>query len=151
MTADSDPGGIENQPDYFLMPGMQALKEIFGGGGMTPEKLKGFMLDHMVYNKEVVTDRLIEERMAVMRLMNPRVSTTMRVPNMEDRLGEIKCPILAFWGMNENMMPESGIMKLAKNCHNIRMVLVSECGHWVMAEHRDMFNRTCVDFLKYGN
>jgi len=48
---------------------------------------------------------------------------------MEDDLHKINCPILAFWGMNENMMPETGIMKLAKKCKNIQMVLLSQCGH----------------------
>ncbi|HQR03207.1 MAG: alpha/beta fold hydrolase [Proteobacteria bacterium] len=145
------PGGVEDQPDYFKMPGMQAMREIFGAGPMTPDKLRMFMENYMVFDKSVVTDRLIEERMAIMKLMNPQVIKTMKVPNLESRLGEIKCPVLAFWGMNENMMPETGIMKLAKKIIDIRMVLISRCGHWVMAEHRDMFNRTCVDFLKYGN
>ena len=38
-------------------------------------------------------------------------------------------------------------MKLAKNTPDIRLVLVSNCGHWVMVEHRDMFNRMTHDFL----
>ena len=49
--------------------------------------------------------------------------------------------------MDEKMMPENGIMALAKNIRHLRLVLVTECGHWVMVEHEGMFNRTCVDFL----
>ena len=30
------------------------------------------------------------------------------------------------------------------------VVLVNQCGHWVQVEHRDMFNRTCIDFMKNG-
>jgi 4,5:9,10-diseco-3-hydroxy-5,9,17-trioxoandrosta-1(10),2-diene-4-oate hydrolase len=26
-------------------------------------------------------------------------------------------------------------------------VLMNRCGHWVMVEHRDYFNRECLDFL----
>jgi 4,5:9,10-diseco-3-hydroxy-5,9,17-trioxoandrosta-1(10),2-diene-4-oate hydrolase len=48
------------------------------------------------------------------------------------------------------MMPETGIQTLAKNCPNIRLTLVSQCGHWVMVEHREMFNRSSVDFLRNG-
>jgi 4,5:9,10-diseco-3-hydroxy-5,9,17-trioxoandrosta-1(10),2-diene-4-oate hydrolase len=29
-------------------------------------------------------------------------------------------------------------------------VLVSNCGHWVMVEHQDLFNRTLLDFLLNG-
>ena len=82
---------------------------------------------------------------------NAQVLTTMVVPNVADRLGELQCPVLVFWGMDEQMMPESGILKLAKGCKDVRVVLVSQCGHWVMAEHRELFNRTTVDFLQHGN
>ena len=71
----------------------------------------------------------------------------MVVPNMEERLGEIKAPTLVFWGMSEKMMPETGIMKLAKGLPNVKVNLVSNCGHWVMAEHQDMFNTYTLDFL----
>ena len=30
------------------------------------------------------------------------------------------------------------------------MVLVNRCGHWVQVEHREMFNRQCLDFLANG-
>jgi len=72
----------------------------------------------------------------------------MVVPNLEDELHKIDCPILAFWGMNENMMPETGIMKLAKKCKNIQMVLLSQAGHWIMLEHKDTFNSMTLNFLK---
>ena len=67
-----------------------------------------------------------------------------------DRLHEIKCPSLGFCGMNEQMMPESGILAMAKNLNRLRLILVTECGHWVMVEHEDMFNRACLDFLQNG-
>ncbi|MGH8454128.1 MAG: alpha/beta fold hydrolase, partial [Nevskiales bacterium] len=81
---------------------------------------------------------------------NPQVMKTMKVPNMTGRLGEIKCPTLALWGLNENMMPDSGILRLGKGMPNCRMVLVPNCGHWVMIEHRELFNRMVLDFLKNG-
>jgi 4,5:9,10-diseco-3-hydroxy-5,9,17-trioxoandrosta-1(10),2-diene-4-oate hydrolase len=27
---------------------------------------------------------------------------------------------------------------------------VPQCGHWVMIEHRELFNRMVVDFLTHG-
>ena len=67
-----------------------------------------------------------------------------------DRLHELDCPTLGFWGMDEKMMPENGIMAMAKNIRHLRLILVTECGHWVMVEHEDMFNRACLDFLQNG-
>ncbi len=145
------PGGIENQPDYFTMPGMAMMKAVFTAAEpVTPEKMKGFFIEAFVADPSVISDELVAERHATMQLQNPRVMQTMVVPNMEDQLGDLQCPVLVFWGMNENMMPETGIMKLAKKCHNVRVILVSECGHWVMLEHREMFNRMTLDFVRYG-
>lgn len=145
------PGGIEDQPDYFTMPGMQLMKEVFTSAQpVTPEKMKEFFTTAFVVNPDCLDDQTVQERWQSMQTQNPRVVQTMVVPNMEDQLGDLQCPILVFWGMNENMMPETGIMKLAKKCNNVRVVLVSECGHWVMLEHKDLFNRTTIDFLKNG-
>lgn len=72
----------------------------------------------------------------------------MAIPELTERLAELSCPVLGFWGANERMMPDSGILNFAKNCQNLRLILQSECGHWVMVEHEDMFNRECLAFLE---
>ncbi len=142
------PGGIEEQADYFHMPGMQVMKEVFTSGPMAPERLEDFIRRGLVYDDSVVDQQLINERWGIFQQQNSQVITSMVVPNMASRLQEIECPVLAFWGVNEQMMPETGIQTLAKNCRHIRLTLVSECGHWVMVEHRDMFNRNTADFLR---
>ena len=45
---------------------------------------------------------------------------------------------------------EGGIMAMARNIRHLRLILVTECGHWVMVEHEGMFNRACLDFLQHG-
>lgn len=144
------PGGIEEQADYFHMPGMQVMKEVFTSGPMAPERLEDFIRRGLVYDDSVVDEQLINERWGIFQQQNSQVITSMVVPNMTERLNEIRCPVLAFWGVNEKMMPETGIQKLAKGCPNIRLTLVSQCGHWVMVEHRNMFNRSTDDFLRNG-
>jgi 4,5:9,10-diseco-3-hydroxy-5,9,17-trioxoandrosta-1(10),2-diene-4-oate hydrolase len=74
----------------------------------------------------------------------------MKVPVLTGRLPELDCPVLGFWGLDEKMMPDSGIMALARNTRQLRLILVSECGHWVMVEHEAMFNRQCLDFIANG-
>ncbi|CAH0992569.1 2-hydroxy-6-oxo-6-phenylhexa-2,4-dienoate hydrolase [Sinobacterium norvegicum] len=143
------PGGIEEQPDYFTMPGMQVMRETFmSPDPITPAVMKNFISKALVYQQSVVTDDLVQERWEVMQTQNQQVIKTMVVPNMEDRLGEIRCPVLGLWGANEMMMPERGFMTLAKGIKNIKMTMVSECGHWVMVEHAEYFNRALLDFLQ---
>lgn len=140
------PGGIEEQASYFTMPGMQIMKEVFINGA-SREALESFIRKALVYRDDCVDDELVDERWDIAQKQNNQVIMTMKVPDMTERLPEIACPSIAFWGLNENMMPQTGIMKLANGLKNHRTVLVSECGHWVMAEHRDMFNRYALDFL----
>jgi 4,5:9,10-diseco-3-hydroxy-5,9,17-trioxoandrosta-1(10),2-diene-4-oate hydrolase len=145
------PGGLNDLPDYLAMPGMAMMFGLFNSSEpVTQARMKDFFRKAFVVNPDYVDDALVHERYELMKLQNPQVIKTMQVPNMTGRLGEIKCPSLALWGLNENMMPDSGILRLAKGMPNCRMVLVPQCGHWVMMEHRDLFNRTVLDFLKNG-
>ncbi len=145
------PGGLNDLPEYLAMPGMAAMFALFGSGvPPTHETMKDFFVKAFVVNPGCVDDQLVAERLELMKLQNPQVIKTMKVPNLTDLLGEIKCPALGFWGMNEQMMPDSGILKLAKGMPNLRMTLVPQCGHWVMIEHRELFNRLVLDFLQNG-
>jgi 4,5:9,10-diseco-3-hydroxy-5,9,17-trioxoandrosta-1(10),2-diene-4-oate hydrolase len=145
------PGGLNDLPDYLAMPGMAAMFQTFGGGApLTVDKMKAFFIKAFVVNPACVDDALVQERFELMKLQNPQVMKTMKVPNLTARLPEIGCPALTLWGLNENMMPDSGILRLAKGLKNGRMVLVPNCGHWVMIEHRELFNRTVIDFLENG-
>lgn len=141
------PGGIEEKADYFKMPGMAIMKEVFVGGATSREKLAEFIRKGLVYDPADATDELIDQRWEVFQLQNDTVIKTMDVPNIEGRLGEIQCPVLVFWGINDNMMPETGILKLAKGLKNMRMEIVSECGHWFMIEHTARFNKSSLEFL----
>ena len=145
------PGGLRELAEYQKMPGMQKVFQVFGSGEpVTPEVMKDLFATGLMYNPEHATDELVAERMQIMQIMNGHVMQTMQVPVLVDRLSEIRCPVLGFWGMDERMMPEEGIMAMVKNIPHMRTVLVNECGHWVMVEHEGMFNRACLDFLQNG-
>lgn len=145
------PGGVEEQAAYFTMPGMALMKSLFlSPTPVTRAAMKDFFIRAFVVDPDCVDDQLVEERWALMQTQNPQVVKTMKVPDMSTRLPEIACPALGFWGMNEQMMPESGILKLARGIRRLRMILVPQCGHWVMIEHAALFNRMTLDFLREG-
>ena len=134
------PGGLSELPEYQQMPGMQKVFQVFRSGEPVTHEVM----------KDLFATGLVEERMQIMQIMNGHVMATMQIPVLVDRLKELDCPTLGFWGMDEKMMPENGIMAMAKNIRHLRLILVTECGHWVMVEHEDMFNRACLDFLQNG-
>ena len=145
------PGGLSELTEYQSMPGMQKVFQVFGSGEpVTHKVMKDLFAVSLMQDPSFATDELVAERLQIMQIMNGHVMATMAVPVLTHRLHEIACPVLGFWGMDERMMPENGIMALAKNVANLRLVLVTRCGHWVMVEHEEMFNRTCLDFLNHG-
>ena len=145
------PGGLSEFPEYAAMPGMQKVLGVFSSGEpVTAQVMKDLFAASLMHNPAYATDGLVAERLQIMQIMNGHVMATMKVPLLTERLSEISCPVLGFWGMDEKMMPENGIMALAKNIKTLRLVLVTECGHWVIVEHEDMFNRNCLDFLNNG-
>jgi 4,5:9,10-diseco-3-hydroxy-5,9,17-trioxoandrosta-1(10),2-diene-4-oate hydrolase len=145
------PGGLSPMEEYGQMPGMQKMFAVYGSGApVTHDVMKDLFAFGLMHDPRHATDELVAERMQVMALMNAQVMSSMQIPVLTERLQELHCPVLGFWGLNERMMPDSGIMNFAKNCANLRLILVSECGHWVMVEHEAMFNRMCVDFLQNG-
>jgi 4,5:9,10-diseco-3-hydroxy-5,9,17-trioxoandrosta-1(10),2-diene-4-oate hydrolase len=145
------PGGLSPMAEYGEMPGMQKMFAVYGSGEpVTHEVMKELFAFGLMHDERHATDELVAERMQIMALMNAQVMSSMQIPELTVRLPELNCPVLGFWGLNERMMPDSGIMNFAQNCSQLRLILVSECGHWVMVEHKDMFNRMCLDFLVNG-
>jgi len=143
------PGGMSEREEYFQMPGMQKMFEIYmSQEGLNVDSMRELCEVGLVYDPKFVTDELVAERSYVMGLMNTQVLVTMDIPYLPDRLPELQCPVLVFWGANDKMMPDSGLLATAKNCPDMKMLVLSECGHWAMVEHEALFNRECLAFLQ---
>lgn len=142
------PGGLEERETYFQMRGIQDMVASFSNGAIDTEGMR-HLLSLLLYDKELIDDALLAERVGVCALQPRSVLSTMRVPNLSARLDQITCPVLGFWGMNDLFCPPGGATKVTQQCPNARFVLVNQCGHWVMVEHRAMFDRTCLDFLQH--
>lgn len=142
-------GGLEDQMTYFqTMSGIQAMTRIpLDSPDFTPAYLKE-VLQLIVHNPSFITDELIAERFRVLKTQNSSVFKRMVIPNLSARLGEISQPVLGFWGGQDNFCPVSGAEKIVKHCPNAQMITLSQCGHWAMIEHADLFNRRSLEFLE---
>jgi 4,5:9,10-diseco-3-hydroxy-5,9,17-trioxoandrosta-1(10),2-diene-4-oate hydrolase len=141
------PGGLEERETYFRMEGIQRMMSDFAGGVLDREGMRR-LLTLLVHDPKHVTDALLDERVPVVQTQPKEVLATMRVPNLSDRLGELRVPVLGFWGTNDRFCPATGAMKVMEHCPNAEFVLVNRCGHWVMVEHSELFNHATLDFLK---
>ena len=141
------PGGLETREVYMEMEGIQTMmRSFFSKKGLSREGMrKTFNLQ--LFNPEHITDEIIEERFQIAETQPKTVISTMKIPNQTEALKDISCPILGFWGMNDKFCTSSGAMTVARECSNTRMILLTECGHWVMVEHAARFNKECIEFF----
>lgn len=143
------PGGMSAREEYLQMPGMQKMFEIYlSEGELDAGSMREMFEFGLVHDPAHVTDDLLAERMHVMAQMNSQVMQTMDIPDLSARLPELTCPVLVFWGANDRMMPDSGLLAVAKNTPDMKMIVLSECGHWAMVEHEDLFNSECLAFVR---
>lgn len=143
------PGGVEERETYFQMEGIVRMVEVFGQGPMGVEEMRQVM-QLQLYDASQLDEELLKERAAVAVLQPANLFSTMMVPNMTERLGELRCPILGFWGSNDRFNPVEGVFKFMDNAPEARFTVLNRCGHWVQVEHTDLFNRTCIDFMQQG-
>ena len=144
------PGGLEERETYMGMKGIRTMLGILYGGGAIDRDAMRRLFRLQLFNESLITDEIIEERFQVFETQPPNILGMIKVPNLASRTPELGCPILALWGVNDQFCPVSGGYRLVEQCSNTRLVVLSECGHWVMVEHADVFNRTLLDFLQNG-
>ncbi|MNO92335.1 2-hydroxy-6-oxononadienedioate/2-hydroxy-6-oxononatrienedioate hydrolase [compost metagenome] len=143
------PGGVEERETYFQMPGILRMVGLFNAGPIGLEEMRS-MMRLQLFDDSILPEELLLERVAVAVTQPKNLFSTMLVPNMRSRLGEIECPILGFWGSNDNFNPVSGAQHIIDGARQARFIVLNRCGHWVQVEHRELFNRSCQEFLQHG-
>ena len=140
------PGGLEARETYMEMEGIKAMIRVLYKEGISKETMrKVFALQ--LNDESKITDEIIEERYQVAVTQHKDNIARIRVTNQEDRLSDIECPVLCFWGANDKFFPVSGASKIASSCPNSRTMLIANCGHWVMVEYQTLFNNLTLNFL----
>jgi 4,5:9,10-diseco-3-hydroxy-5,9,17-trioxoandrosta-1(10),2-diene-4-oate hydrolase len=142
------PGGLEPRETYMNMEGIKAMvRVIFGREGVTRDSLKR-LFELQLYDPSMMADEVLDERLSIAQLQTKRVIETMRIPNQTESLPDLQCPVLGFWGTDDKFCPVSGAMTLATGCKDAQVLVLSQCGHWVMVEHPATFNRHALAFLR---
>ena len=143
------PGGIESRETYFAMPGIQAMVKYPMGSPEFTRDVLAKLLTQLVFDANQVNEELISERWATLQTQNAHVLATMQIPDLSPRLAELTAPVLTFWGADDRFCPPMGVWKVLNGAPNVQAELVNRCGHWVMSEYPDLFNRRCIDFLNH--
>jgi len=144
------PGGLEEREVYMQMRGIRSmLRCVFGPEGLTLEGMQK-VFERQLFDPGCVPADVVQQRYEVALTQPLRVFRTLEVPNQEDQLAELRCPVLGLWGANDLFCPVSGAMKLATRVPDCRVTVFNRCGHWVMVEKKALFDRLALDFLQHG-
>ena len=141
-------GGVEEREIYFATEGIQAMVKYPMGSPEFAKEVLGDLLKLLVFDSKHVTQELIDERWQILQIQNAQVLASMQIPNLTDRLQELSIPILGFWGYQDKFCPISGAHTIISHCNDARMNMLSQCGHWVMIEHSEYFNKQRLQFLR---
>ena len=140
------PGGLETRETYMAMEGIKAMIRVLYKEGISKETMrKVFTLQ--LHDESKITDEVIEERYQVAMTQHKDNIARIQVRNQEDRLSELQCPVLCFWGSDDKFCPSTGATKIATHCPQSRTMLIANCGHWVMVEYAQLFNNLTLQFL----
>jgi 4,5:9,10-diseco-3-hydroxy-5,9,17-trioxoandrosta-1(10),2-diene-4-oate hydrolase len=141
------PGGIESREDYFKMPGIQKMVSGFVGEGFDRAGLRR-LLELLTFDPKFVTDELVEQRLNIVQTQPKDVLGRMKIPDLSSELVRVRCPVLGFWGIEDQFCPASGYEKILRSVPRSRFIMYSRCGHWAMIERSEDFNRNVLDFLR---
>lgn len=134
---------------YMKMPAIQLLVDLGKRmkGGITREGL-GEFLRFLAYDPNQVSEGMLDERLEIAKLQPARVFSTISIPDIRGEMNKIShLPLFIFWGRDDKAAPVKSGVDLMDSFDNSRMLIFSQCGHWVQQEHQAAFNKACIEFM----
>jgi pimeloyl-ACP methyl ester carboxylesterase len=110
-------------------------------------------MTEVFHDRSLVTAERVE---AIRDIMSRRsyavrvlqVSRSAKRYNLEDRLGDIRCPTLLVWGTEDRITPRGVAIRFLEGLPSATLRLVPDCGHAPMLEHPAAFARAVLEFLE---
>jgi 4,5:9,10-diseco-3-hydroxy-5,9,17-trioxoandrosta-1(10),2-diene-4-oate hydrolase len=113
-------------------------------------------VDTMVYDKSLITDELLDERMA--NASAPGAIERMRAILASNAMPSSHAPVIALlkqiqhrtlvtWGRDDRMLPLEGAFFGTRQMPNADLHIFSQCGHWAQVERKSQFEQVATDFL----
>ncbi len=116
-------------------------------------------IETMVYNRELITDELVDERMgnAMADGVIPRMKQifgSMFDPARREkytplwtRAQSFTTPTLMLWGRDDRMLPYDQAHFANRWLPEVELHTFARCGHWLQVERKNEFERVAIEFL----
>lgn len=119
-------------------------------------------LSSMAYNQSIVTDELVELRHKASLTPGflesyaelfpaPRQRWLDALITPDDQLAKIDHPCLLIHGKHDKVVQYQSSVHLANHLPNAELVLLEDCGHWVMIEQTNAFIDQATRFFEIPN
>ncbi|RMI35177.1 alpha/beta fold hydrolase [Nocardia stercoris] len=122
-------------------------------------------LNCMVYDRALVTEELIEDRWAAATdpashaslaamygskafAAQQKMQAQGKFPPYWSMLHKIGCPTLLTWGLDDRQSPPDMLLLPMRTIPNAEVHIFPKCGHWVMVEAKEAFERVALEFLQ---
>ncbi|MDL9938097.1 alpha/beta fold hydrolase [Gordonia sp. ABSL1-1] len=116
-------------------------------------------INTMVFDKSLVTDELVDERMANATadgvldstraifgaMFNPTLQAT--YTPLWTHPDTVTTPTLMLWGREDRMLPYDQAHFANRWLPNVELHTFSGCGHWIQVERKQRFERVTLEFL----
>ena len=142
------PGGIEDTAKWaHESRGLLAMgAAVRSGKGFNRDNFRD-LLKLIVKDQRHLTDQVIDERLPIAQAQPPEVYSTMVYSPVWDQLGDLRMPVLGFWGQHDQFLPVRHATIMQEQIRDCRMILSNRAGHWFMIEEAELFNAACIQFL----
>ena len=151
------PGGLSL--NVFAADPTEGVKRLGAFGAAPSRERMAAFLRTLVFDPSLVTDELIDERLAAaatpaalgaLRAMGASFTDPARY---EDGLlwreaHRLRNEVLLVWGREDRVNPLDGALVALKVIRRCRLHVFGGCGHWAHLEKFDEFNRLAFDFLE---
>jgi len=150
------PGGL--QQSLFSPDPTEGIKRLYEfGGDPTRERMRAF-ISTMVHNQDLVTDELVDERLASATAPGSREAmASMGASFMQPETFEegflwrdaykIRQHTLLTWGREDRVNPVDGAFLGLKLIPRAQLHIFPNCGHWAQIEAADDFHAVSRAFL----
>ena len=141
------PGGLVELSTFVpFQVGLYAIQQWLKGAQTDAQSFRE-VLGHLVFDPSRLTDEAVSERLPIALSQPKEVWIRRRTRHHTERLKDIACPILCFWGSRDKFVPVSQGQILLERAPDVRLVTSNRCGHWYMIEEADDFNAQSIAFL----
>ena len=135
--------------------GLKVLLDYYAPPGPSRPKLEAF-LRLMVYDPSALTEDLIAARFA--QSLRPEIvarppltaATLQRLEPLWRECHRVQHPTLLVWGRDDRVVPLDSAWVLLRQLPDVRLHVLSQCGHWVQWERATEFNRLVEAFLAHA-